>query len=431
MLFLRNLRNLWTKGFSMTKTDILIIGGGPIGLNTAYSLLKSGRSVTLLDQASIGVGNASGNAGQIVPSHIIPLAAPGVISSALKWMLDPNNSPFGMKISLEPNYLAWLVRFALACSAGNVERGIPPLKALGLLSARNFARLIAEEKFDCSYRESGLLCLYKTPAAFDEGQDEAGTLHQHGLPAEILDKAAVHEREPSVLPEVIGGVHFSTDALLDPAKFLQLLAERVRELGADLRPNTPVTRLETMDGKITRVVTLHDEFEPAQVVLAAGVWSPLVARNLRLKIPVQPARGYSLTISAPTSMPRQALVLGERKVAVTPMGNCLRLTGRLEIGAMGRAPNPRWIAAIERATREYIRLDEKLDLQETWAGLRPTTPDGLPILGFSPRHANLILATGHAMLGLTLAPGTGQIVAELANGVKPTFDIHPLSIGRF
>jgi D-amino-acid dehydrogenase len=419
------------KGFSMTKTDILIIGGGPIGLSAAYYLLKSGRSVTLLDQATIGTGNAAGNAGQIVSSHIIPLAAPGVISTVLKWMLDPQNSPFGLKISLNPTYLRWLIQFAAACSETNIARAIPPLKELGLLSAHNFSTLIAAEGFDCSYRKTGLIALYKTPRAFDYGQREAEILLQYGLPAEVLNMTAVHESEPAVLPEVIGGVHFTADASLNPGEFLRLLAQRVHEMGADLHPNTLVTHLESTGEKITCVVTLHDEFEPAQVVLAAGVWSPLVARNLRLNIPVQSARGYSLTMKAPQTMPRQALLLDERKVAITPMGEKLRFTGRLEIGEMGRTSNPRWINAIERAAREYIHLDEKLDIQETWAGLRPTTPDGLPIIGFSPRYKNLLLATGHAMVGLSLGPGTGQIVAELANGAKPSFDLRPLSLERF
>ena len=156
-----------------------------------------------------------------------------------------------------------------------------------------------------------------------------------------------------------------------------------------------------------------------------------MARDLRLNLPVQPARGYSLTVSAPTNAPRHALVLGERKIAVTAFEDRLRFTGRLEVGEMGRTPNLRWIGAIERAAREYLQLDEKLAGQETWAGLRPTTPDGLPIIGFAPRHSNLILATGHAMLGLTLGPGTGQVVAELANGLKPAFDLHPLRLERF
>lgn len=414
-----------------TKTDLLIIGGGPIGLNSAYYLLKSGRSVTLLDQAAIGVGNGAGNAGHIVPSHIIPLAAPGVIPTALKWMLAPQNSPFGLKLSLEPAYLRWLLQFAAACTAANVHQAIPPLKALGLLSARNYAALLAEEHFECAYREQGLLFLYQTAAGFAEGQHEAETLHEHGLPAEVLDQAAVHEREPAALESVLGGVHYTGDASLNPAEFLRLLTGRVRALGADLRPNTPVTGFESADGKITRVRTLHEEFEPQQVVLAAGAWSPLVARTLGLKLPVQPARGYSLTMAAPSVRPRQALLLGERKVAVTPFNDQLRLTGRLEIGEMGRAPSPRWLAAIERAAREYIQMDETLTIQETWAGLRPTTPDGLPLLGFSPRHANLIVATGHAMLGLSLGPGTGQIVTELANGQQPAFDLRPLGPERF
>jgi len=420
-----------------TKTDILIIGGGPVGLSAAYYLLKSGRSVTLLDQASIGVGNAAGNAGQIVPSHIIPLAAPGVISSALKWMLDAKNSPFGMKMSLDPAYLSWLMRFAAACNKANVAHGIPPLKELGLLSAKNFAQLIAEEKFDCSYQQTGLLTLYRTEAAFEEGKAEAEILLQNGLAAKVLDRIAVYEQEPSARAEVSGGVDFSGDASLNPGRFLQLLTERVGEIGAELCPNTPVTRIESADGKITRVFTLRDEFEPAQVVLAAGVWSPLVAHDLHLNLPVQPARGYSLTMSAPAIMPRHALVLGERKVAITPlhgaspMEDRLRLTGRLEIGEMGRAPNPRWIKAIERAAGEYLQLDGNPAIHETWAGLRPTTPDGLPIIGLSPRHSNLIIATGHAMLGLTLAPGTGQIISEIASGKKPAFDIRPLGIERF
>ncbi|HEY9152319.1 MAG TPA: FAD-dependent oxidoreductase, partial [Anaerolineales bacterium] len=401
------------------------------GLNCAYYLLKSGRKVTIVDSKEIAKGSSSGNAGHIVPSHIVPLAAPGIISTAMKWMLDPKNSPFGMKISLDPSYLSWLIQFTMACSEANVQRAIPPLNALGQLSSSNFANLIADEKFDFHYQQTGLLFLYKTQEAFDGGKHEAETLHQHGLPAEVLDKDAVHQREPAALPDVIGGVHFTGDASLNPARFLELLAKRVRELGADVHENTPVTGFEIRDQKIRVVHTANEDFEPEQVVLAAGAWSPNAVRSLNLNIPVQPARGYSLTMSATKVMPREALILGERRAAVTPMGDLLRFTGRLELSNHNTTPNPKHIAGIERAVREYIHLDEKLDIKETWAGLRPTTPDGLPIIGFSPKQNNLILATGHAMLGLSLGPGTGQIVSELANGKPTAFDIHPLRVGRF
>ncbi len=410
------------------KTDVLVIGGGAIGLSVAYYLTKSGRGVTVIDSQAIAAGSSSGNAGHIVPSHIVPLAAPGIIGTALGWLLDPQHSPFGLRLSLDPAYLSWLFGFAAACSESNVNGAIPALKALGLYSAESFSRLIADEGFDCAYRETGLLFLYKTGAALAGGRHEAELLHQHGLPAEVLDRAAVHAREPAARPDVIGGVHFTGDASLDPARFLRLLADCVSARGAVLREHTPVIGFDLAGGRIARVLTATDEIEPQQVVLATGAWSPQVARGLGLRLPVQPARGYSLTALAPSVMPRQALLLGERRVAVTPMGERLRFTGRLELSALDTTPSPKHIAGIERAVREYIALDEPLSVQETWAGLRPTTPDGVPIIGVSPRHTNLIVATGHAMLGLSLGPGTGRVVADLVNGRKPALNLSRMSV---
>ncbi|MFZ5904343.1 MAG: NAD(P)/FAD-dependent oxidoreductase [Chloroflexota bacterium] len=413
------------------KHDILIIGGGPVGLSCAYYLLKSGRKVTILDAREIGKGSGSGNAGHIVPSHIIPLAAPGVVTSALKWMLDPVHSPFGMKVTLDPNYISWLVKFVYACSDANVQQSIKPLNDLGQLSARNFAQIIAEEIFDCSYQEKGLLFLYKTEKAFHDGQHEGEFMQRHGIPVNVYGKATIHEVEPAALDDVIGGVHFTGDAHLNPATFLKLLSVCVRAIGAEMMENTSVTGFETSNGKISKIKTSTGDLEAEQIVLAAGTLTPSVARDLKLNIPIQPARGYSLTMSATKTMPGHALILGERRIAVTPMGGLLRFTGRLEIGNYSMEPNPVWIQRIENSAREYLRLDEKLDIKETWAGLRPVTPDGVPIIGKSPKHGNLVLATGHAMLGLSLGPGTGQIVAELVNGRETAFDLSPLRLERF
>ena len=414
-----------------TKKDVLIIGGGPVGLSCAYYLLKSGRSVTLLDAKEIGKGSGSGNAGHIVPSHIIPLAAPGVVTSALKWMLDPAHSPFGMKVSLNPNYLSWLLKFVLACSEGNVQRSLKPLNDLGQLSAKNFVQIIAEEKFDCAYQEMGLLHLFKTEKAFADGQHEAGFMQKHGIPVSVYDKNKIHEVEPAAVEDVIGGVHFTGDAHLNPAVFLNLLKERVRSMGAELLDGTTVTGFESAGGKVRVVRTSNGTFEAEQVILAAGALTPSIAKDLKLNIPIQPARGYSMTMSATKTMPSHALILGERRIAVSPMNNLLRFTGRLEVGNYSMEPNPIWIERIENSAREYLRLDEKLDVQETWAGLRPTTPDGVPIIGKSPTHENLFLATGHAMLGLSLAPGTGLVVSQLLNGQEPAFSLSPMRLERF
>jgi D-amino-acid dehydrogenase len=411
------------------KHDILIIGGGPVGLSCAYYLLKSGSKVTLLDANEIGKGSGSGNAGHIVPSHIIPLAAPGVVTSALKWMLDPAHSPFGMKVSLDPNYISWLLKFVLACSEANVQRSIKPLNDLGQLSAKNFAQIIAEEKFDCSYQEKGLLFLYKTEKALHAGQHEGEFMQKHGIPVNVYDKTKIHAVEPAALDDVIGGVHFTGDSHLNPAVFLKLLSDRVRAMGAEMFENTSVTGFESANGKITKVKTNVGDFEAEQIILAAGALSHSVARDLKLNIPIQPARGYSMTMSATKQMPSHALILGERRIAVSPMGDVLRFTGRLEVGNYSMEPNPVWIQRIENSAREYLHLDEKLEVKETWAGLRPTTP--VPIIGRFPTHSNLILATGHAMLGLSLGPGTGQVVAGLVNGEKTAFDLSPLRLERF
>jgi len=412
------------------KSDILIIGGGSIGLHVAYYLLEAGRDVTIIDKGAVAQGSSAGNAGHIVPSDIIPLASPGIISTALKWLRDTKNGPFGMKISFDPAYISWLVRFALSCTPDNVERAIPPLRELGLLSARNFSELITIEDFECSYRQEGVLYPYKTQKFLESAQHEAELVSRHGLGVKVLDQDEIHEFEPSLQQDVIGGFHYTSDSSLNPGVYLDLLAESVRDV-SEIHENTPVTGIETSNGKVKRVRTANGDFEPVEVVLAAGAWSPGVLRGLKLKLPVQPARGYSMTMSAPKVGPRNTMLLGERKVAITPMGDLLRFTGRLELSNYDTTPNLKRLAGIERVVRQYIQLDKKLDVKETWAGLRPTTPDGLPIIGYAPHLSNLILATGHAMLGLSLGPGTGQVVAELATGQEPSIDTYPLRVERF
>ena len=202
-------------------------------------------------------------------------------------------------------------------------------------------------------------------------------------------------------------------------------------MGAEIFENTSVTGFELVDGKIQGIKTNAGVFEANEVILAAGASTPIVARDLKLNIPVQSARGYSMTIAAPKKMPKRPLLLGERRVAISPMGDLLRFTGRLELSNVDTTVNQKRVDGIVRAVREYIQLDEKLDVKETWAGLRPTTPDGVPMIGRSSRYKNLIIATGHAMLGLSLGPGTGQVVSELVLGKKPVFDLNPLKIERF
>lgn len=188
------------------KSDVLIIGGGSIGLNCAYYLLQAGRKVTLIDSGTIADGSSTGNAGHIVPSHIIPLAAPGVISQTIKWLLRPSTSPFAMQFSFAPDYLQWLLRFARSCNKSNVDRALSPLKALGELSAQNYAQLIKDEGIVCNYQQKGLLYLYCRAAALRAGREEAELLRGHGVAATILDQKELRALEPAVTDAVLGGI---------------------------------------------------------------------------------------------------------------------------------------------------------------------------------------------------------------------------------
>jgi D-amino-acid dehydrogenase len=416
----------------MLKHDVLIIGGGSIGLNCAYYLLKSGRGVTILESKEIPQASAAfGNAGQIVPSHIIPLAAPGVVTSALRWMLNPQTSAFGMKIRPDAKYISWLIQFARSCTEANLKRGIQPMQKLGQLSAINFQKLIQEEKIECHYQRTGMITIFKDKKTFEAGVHEGEMLQQHGIEIEVLDKNRLHALEPILRDDVIGGVHCTGDAFLNPSMFLKSLHERVRAMGATIFENTPVIGFEIQNGKIKKVKTETQEFEAEQIILATGAWSSMLARDLKIKIPIQPARGYSVSMSAPKQMPRHSFTLGDKHVAVTPFGNILRATGRLEMGEFSTTPNQIWIHRLENFMREYFDFVDDVKRIDSWAGLRPVTPDGIPIIGKSPLHSNLIVATGHAMVGLTMGPATGQLVSELVNGKETTIDINPFALERF
>lgn len=412
------------------KVDVLIIGGGSIGLNSAYFLQKMGREITLIDRGQIGVGSSAGNAGHIVPSHIIPLAAAGMVPQALLWMLDPKNSPFSMRFSLDPNYIWWLLRFATFCTQANTENNKRPLDNIGKLSYQNFAKIIAEENISCSYLQNGLLFLYTQEKDFNAGIREGHYLNENGIAVKIYQSDRIKEVEPLSNDQVIGGIHYTGDASLHPAVYLKEMKALIANRSAELREQEAVIKFVVNSGRVTRVITNQAEYEPETIVLSAGAWSPMIQKSLGIRIPIQPAKGYSLTLKAPSQLPSQALLLGEKRVAVTPLGDQIRFTGRLEISELDQQVNSEKIDEIKTSVYQYLKIEQTPTL-ETWAGLRPTTPDGLPIIAKPNNIENLIIAAGHAMLGLSLGPGTGQVVAELAQGIPTAFDLNPFRLERF
>ena len=412
--------------------DVLVIGGGVVGLCATYFLQQAGRHVTVVDKAEIGRGSAAGNAGHIVPSHVTPLAAPGVISQALRWMLaSPSTSPFSVQPRPSAELVAWLWRFRAACAPSAMNRGIPVLRALCEPTPALFAEILEAEQIECFHEQTGLLNVYKTKAGLAAAVKEAELLRERGVPVAVLDRTALHTLEPALRPDVIGAIHLQGDGHLDPALFLDGLAESIRRRGATLCAMTEVVGYATSNERIQEVKTTRGDMRVSDVVLAAGAWSGQCARAMGFKLCLQAGKGYSVTFRRPDGAPRMPMILGEPKVAVTSFGSLLRGTGRLEITTPNLKIRERWLQRIEAAMRDYLNLEGDLHFVGRWAGLRPTTPDGLPMIGRLASIQNLTVATGHAMLGLTLGPVTGKAVAQLVSGKTPDVDLRALSPARF
>lgn len=412
--------------------DVLILGGGAIGLCTAYYLSQQGFRITIIEQNEIGSGCSHGNAGLIVPSHIIPLAAPGAIAQGLKWMFNPA-SPFYLKPRLDFEFISWLWQFSRSCSTANMQRAVPLLHALCQSSAKLFVEFKQSQAFAFELEKRGLLMLYQTEKALAAEQHAVELAHEMGMAAENLSPAQIRELDATLVTKACGGIYYPNDCHLDPAQFVHALAEHLRGRGVQLLTNTTALQFHATQGKVSKLQTSRGDFSAAAYVLAGGAWSPTLLKNLRLRLPMQAGKGYSITFAKPRTAPRVPLLLGEARVAITPMGERLRFAGTMELAGNDLALNQRRVRAILNAVPKYLPNIGAVDLSraEVWAGLRPCTPDGLPYIGAFREYNNLIAATGHAMLGITLAPITGKLVSDLLCNQPTALNTDALHPERF
>ena len=414
------------------KTDILIIGGGAIGICCAHYLNSLGREVTLVEKGEIGGGASYGNAGLVIPGQSIPLAAPGVISKGLRWMLNPE-SPFYIKPQLNRDFLHWLWKFSRFCTPEHLDYAVPILRDLQHTSMALFKELMTLEGIDLGFEQKGVLDAYLSNKEFEKGKETARLLEKFGLENQILDRKEVDELFAGFRTKVVGGVYYTMDAHLDPARFVRALAEHSGQKGTVILPDTEVIGMHKNGRKVTAVQTTRGIFKANEIILAGGAWSPPIVSDLKLKLHVQAAKGYSITYKRPANFPDIPFILVEAKVAITPMDDILRFAGTLELAGLDQTINRRRVDAILKSVPRYLPdLNiQKLELVEIWRGLRPCTPDGLPYIARPVNYDNLIIATGHAMKGISLAPVTGKLVAQLAMRQKPDMDISGLKIERF
>ena len=412
--------------------DVLIIGGGPVGVCAAYYLAEAGCHVTLLerDELCSRYGGAYANAGLIVPSEVYPLAAPGALGQGLKWLLD-SGSPFFIQPRLDPALWRWLLLFRRACAEERMRPLMPVLRALGRRSADLFAELAVARGKSFGYEQKGWLNLYATENGLAAGVAEAAEARALGVAAEVVDAQRAREMMPGLAGGVAGGVFHAENAHVDPQVFVSELGRRAARKGADIRLATEVIGLRTVGRRIVRVMTTRGDLEAGTVVLAAGCWSPALARLTGLNLPIQPAKGYSVTVARPEGFPELPAYLAEGHVCITPLGDRLRMAGTLELAGMDMRVRANRVAGIRRGAARFLPGLADREALEIWRGPRPVTPDGLPIVGRSPRHENLIVAAGHCMLGLSLGPVTGKLVAQLVAGQTPDLDLEPVRVDRF
>ena len=415
------------------EVDVLVIGGGVVGVCVALELAEAGRDVELVERGALCSEASLGNACWIAAGYALPMSAPGVVSQGLRWLLD-RGSPFSIKPRLSIGLLRWLWKFRGACTHEQMLRGAVPLHALNTRSMQLYRELAADDGLDFYFEEQGLLHVHLSDAARDAGEAEAELLRDLGVEAVSLDRAGLLELEPRLGSDVHSGVFFPDHAQLDPHAFVLAMAERAAAAGVRVSTSVEVVGATVEDGRVHSVETSDGPIVAGEFVLAAGAWSAPLARFFGDRLLMEPAKGYSVTVSDvdPERRPSLPLAVDDTKVAITPLDRGrYRYSSTLELAGFDPAVNPRRLD-VNRSSLRTVLVDPDLNSEgEPWSGYRPLTPDGLPYIGRSTRLANLIHASGHGMLGVTHAPVTAELVRELVCGQTASIDLAPFRPDRY
>jgi D-amino-acid dehydrogenase len=410
----------------------IIIGGGIVGLFSAYFLHKEGIEVILMDRTDLQDNCSTGNAGMIVPSHIIPLAAPGMISKGIGWMFS-SKSPFFIHPRLDYKLAQWCLLFFKAANETQVKKAIPFLKNLSLLSKALYQEFKLEHPESAiALVEKGLMMAYQTSALEKEEIEFAHLARKHGLEAEILSPAAIRNIEPNLEVKARGAVLFPGDAHLDPGALYSFLKNYLEEKGVKFLIHTQVLDFEKSGGKVTGVVTDKGKIDAEKILLCGGSWSAELAKMLDFSLPMMGGKGYSFTQENNPEI-KQATILTEMKVAVSPYGKTVRFGGTMEIAGTNQSINLNRVKGIyESINRFYPAFEAKFPQEnKIWKGLRPCSPDGLPYIGLAPGYSDVLVGSGHSMMGISLAPATGKILAELHQQKATAMEIQGFEVGRF
>ena len=412
---------------------MLVIGGGPVGVCCACFLARAGADVALIERAEAvcpRTGAAYGNCGLITPSAAVPLAAPGVLARGLRLMID-SSSPLRVTPRLSSTLARWLWLFRASCDAAGCRSRMPVLRGLHVASAALHEDLGRKHGASWEYQRNGLFEVCETTPGLEAAAADVREARRVGVDVQELSPAAVRERLPGLRCATAGGFLFPEDAHVDPMLFTRTMAQLAAEAGAEIITGVEALALDSSRASSVRLVTTRGERVAGQVVLAAGSWTPALSRGLGLRLPVEPAKGYSIDVASSDDFVEAPVLLAEERTVLTPFAETLRIGSTLELAGWDMTVHPQCVARLQNVAARAAGSCPAGPLRRVWRGLRPLSPDGLPFVGRCPGSENVIVATGHGMLGLTLGPISGRLVAELAGGAQPALDLAPLSPGRF
>lgn len=416
----------------MKTKKVIIVGAGIVGYSTAYFLNKAGCDVTIIDQTDGNDNCSFGNAGYVSPSHLIPLASPGIISQGLKWMLN-SKSPFYIKPRLNLDLIKWGLLFKKASTEKRVKDAIPVLYDLTVKSQKLYEEILEEENIEAGYHKPGLLMVCQTKEALHHEEELVKIAQDFGLEASTLTREETEKLEPNVEYDMAGSVWFGCDAWMTPNAYMEKFRPLLIERGVKLEFDTQLTDFNIEQGKVKSVLTNKGNFEADEFIMTAGAWTPLLMKKIGIFMPLQGGKGYSFTIENPPVMPKLPSILVEGRIATTPMMHGLRIAGTMELTGINHDINQNRIKGIVYSVKEAMPSLRDYDFStiKPWAGLRPCTPDGLPYIGRVSTVNNLQVGTGHAMLGWTLGPITGKMLAEEIIGEQASIKSSLLEVERY
>ena len=412
------------------KKSVIVIGGGIVGLSTAFYLRAEGHEVTLLDKGTITEGASFVNAGYLTPSHIVPLAAPGMISKGLKWMLN-SSSPFYIKPRLDADLISWGWKFMRSCSKKHVQRSLAAIKEINELSKGLYHEMHASVDFDFHLEDRGVLMAFKTSKAEKSEYSVMQAAQDLGLDVSLLGVEEVNRLQPGIQMNIAGAYHYRCDAHSTPEVFMNQLKKNTLKSGVEIHTETTVKNFQVRGDRISTVVTDRGNFEADEVVFAAGAWTEELLKPLKIVLSVQAGKGYRINVEARTGISLPCILI-ESKVGVTPMQGFTRFAGTMEIAGINYNIRENRVNAIAHAATQYysgLEIDLN-DRKQAKCGLRPLSPDGLPFIGRHSSCSNLVLATGHSMMGWSLGPATGKLVTEIISNKKLSMPIGKFSPER-